>query len=258
MNTATLPLDPCLPRRLTETQMAQFHEVGYVLVKGLVHPDGIAAFREEVMEVVRARNLDNVYLGQSFEYLKGGVIDRWIHGGTLKAVVESILEGPSSLYLPFTAVKGPQQGRFTFHQDNQYTPCRGPARHIGLNVWTALVPMSVANGCLQLVPGSHLDGTRVSTASTDCPGHKMVTEEPTSWVDCVMEAGDAVIFDRLNVHGSGANVTNSPRVAYATQWHRHDTEALIDGTWDLLARRPAYPQSLAPVAALSNQKQRGE
>lgn len=253
-----LPLDPCRDLRLSAEQMAQFHTLGYVIVKSLVRPETIAAFRDEVLEVVRARNLDKAYLGQSWEYLAGGLVDRWIHGGNLKALVESLLEGPAGLYMPFTAVKGPQQGRFTFHQDNQYTPCRGPARHIGLNVWTALVPMSVANGCLQVVPESHLAGTRASTASTDCPGHKMVTEEPTSWVDCVMEAGDAVIFDRLNVHGSGENRTDSPRVAYAVQWHRNDTEAFSDGTWELLSRRPIYPAAQRPVATLTSDKQRGE
>ncbi len=258
MKPTTLPLDPCHDVRLTPEQMTQFHNQGYVIVKGLMRPEAIAAFRDETLAIVRARNLDNAYLGQSYEYLAGGVIDRWIHGGNLKALADSILEGPASLYLPFTAVKGPHQGRFTFHQDNQYTNCRGPARHIGLNVWTALVPMTVANGCLQIVPQSHLAGTRASTASPDCPGHKMVTEEPSAWIDCLMEAGDAVIFDRLNVHGSGENRTTDPRVAYAVQWHRHDTEAFIDGTWDLLTRRPAHPKALRPVAAITSEKQRGE
>ena len=42
----------------------------------------------------------------------------------------------------FTAVKGPGQGEFTFHQDGQYTPFDGP----GLNCWFALVPCTVQNG----------------------------------------------------------------------------------------------------------------
>jgi phytanoyl-CoA hydroxylase len=254
----SLPADPCRVRLPTGGELDDFHHQGFVILRGLVHAECVAALREEVLTVVRARNLDNLFLGQSHEYLADGLLNRWLHGGHLKRLVEAFLGGPSRLYLPFTAVKGPRQGRFTFHQDNQYTPCRGPAQHIGLNVWCALVPMSPANGCLQVVPGSHRDGILPMTDSTDCPGHRTVTREPTVWHDCVMEAGDVVVFDRNNVHGSGANTTAAPRVAYAAQWHRDDTEAFLNGSWALLKDRPAYPQALHPVAALGTTAQKGE
>lgn len=264
MHTATAPDvtasstidDPCQPRLPTPAELAEFHARGFVILRSVVKPEAVAVLRAEVLAVVRARNLDQTYLGQSGEYLAGSALDGWNNGGNLKALAEGFLGGPSRMYLPFTAVKGPRQGRFTFHQDNQYTTLRGPAQHIGLNVWCALVPMSVANGCLQVVPGSHLAGTRVAMDSVDCPGHRMITDEPASWVDCVMDAGDVVIFDRLNVHGSGINHTDQPRVAYAVQWHRDDTEAFFDGAWAKLSERPRYPTG--PVAALTNQKQRGE
>ena len=264
MNTATLIKttasstinDACQPRLPTPGELAEFHARGFVILRGVVKPTALTAMHDEVLDVVRARNLDQKYLGQSSEYLADGMLDAWNNGGHLQALAEAFLGGPSRLYLPFTAVKGPHQGRFTFHQDNQYTTLRGPTPHIALNIWCALVPMSIANGCLQVVPESHRAGTRVAMDSLACPGHRMITEEPSSWDDCVMEAGDVVIFDRLNVHGSRPNHTDQPRVAYAVQWHRLETEAFFDGTWAALVERPRF--ATGPVAALTATKQRGE
>ena len=83
------------------------------------------------------------------------------------------MEGPATLYLPFTAVKsGGGGGRFHFHQDNQYTRFDGP----GINIWIALSPMSPENGCLQVVPRSHLAGTLDSVENPDGDGHRTVAQ----------------------------------------------------------------------------------
>lgn len=248
--------DACLPRLATADERRAFDAEGVVILRGLVRGGAVAAMREEVLAVVRARNLADSFLGQSAEYLRGGALDAWINGGSLRRLAEDLLGAPSRVYLPFTAVKGPRQGRFTFHQDNQYTPHRGPGPHLGLNAWCALTPMRVENGCLQVVPRSHRDGILPMVESSECPGHRRLAREPESWTDCIMEPGDVAVFDRNNVHGSGANRTGAPRVAYAVQWHRDDTEAFFDGAWALLRDRPRF--ATGPVDRLTAEAGRGE
>jgi 2-oxoglutarate-dependent dioxygenase len=155
--------------------------------------------------------------------------------------------GVAALYLPFTAVNsGGGGGRFHFHQDNQYTRFDGP----GINLWFALSPMTVENGCLQVVPGSHFQGT-LPSFSPENDGHKAVTFEPNDFVPIVMQPGDCVAFSRLTVHGSGENTTNAPRVAYAVQFAREDVNYSTDQgqTWASLRENPRW--STGPVAQIS-------
>ncbi len=148
------------------------------------------------------------------------------------------MQGSATLYLPFTAVKnGGGGGKFHFHQDNQYTRFDGP----GINIWIALVEMSPANGCLQIAPSTHLDGTIDSVESEDKDGHRTVAVEPESFLPMRMMPGDAVAFTRLTLHGSGANNTDEPRIAYAIQYHRDDVHATRNGEdIGLLKENPVY------------------
>ncbi len=87
--------------------------------------------------------------------------------------------------------------------------------------------MTERNGCLRIVPRSHLEGTYESTESGDGDGHRRMKTDPSDSVPMIMQPGDCVAFSRLTVHGSGPNDTDQPRVAYAVQYHRNDVKA----TW---------------------------
>ena len=65
-----------------------------------------------------------------------------------------------------------------------------------------------------------------------------------------MRAGDAIAFSRLTLHGSGANETDEPRVAYAIQFHRDDVSATFDGETKLLKERPRWT-NIKPVAEIT-------
>jgi 2-oxoglutarate-dependent dioxygenase len=109
--------------------------------------------------------------------------------------------------------------------------------------------MSPENGCLQVVPRSHLSGTIDSVSSSDGDNHRMVAQEPDRFLPVRMRAGDAIAFSRLTIHGSGPNHTDEPRIAYAVQFHRNDTQAFFDDEWKLLTERPRFHHR--PLAELS-------
>ena len=109
--------------------------------------------------------------------------------------------------------------------------------------------MSPENGCLQVVPRSHLNGTIDSIENPDGDGHRTVAREPDRFLPVRMRPGDAIAFSRLTLHGSGPNFTDEPRLAYAVQFHRNDTTAFFDGESELLTERPRF--STRPVAELS-------
>ncbi|MDA3960233.1 MAG: phytanoyl-CoA dioxygenase family protein [Planctomycetota bacterium] len=239
--------------QLSTAERSSYHQQGYVILRDMIRAEILAAWRNETLAVIASRNMPDSFLAQTSEYLAGSVIDQVVNGPELAAVAQQVLKDEPQLYLPFSAVKGPHQGAFGFHQDNNYTYHDGAS----CNAWCALVPMTVANGCLRVVPGSNKGGTLAAVASEHA-GHREVASEPATWDDIVMNAGDICLFDRLTVHGSGPNTTDAPRIGYAvqytganTRWRDPDT-----GTMHRHADRTRF--SVGPVNALSTTAQLGE
>lgn len=85
-----------------------------------------------------------------------------------------------------------------------------------ITCWIALSEVTPANGCLQFVPGSHGEGI-----IPHVPAENTHPRVPDSKFDedelefAVMEPGDAVLFDPLVVHQSGANETDRRRLSSA-------------------------------------------
>ncbi|HYF49073.1 MAG TPA: phytanoyl-CoA dioxygenase family protein [Planctomycetota bacterium] len=229
----------------TEKEVTFYKEEGYLLIRDLISAQDAALLRRETMDIMAAIGLPMTALRQTTEYLEGSGLDSLINSPRLLALAAQLMGGPSTLYMPFTAVKsGGGGGRFHFHQDNNYTRFDGP----GINLWFALSPMTEENGCLQIAPKSHLKGTLESMASE--AGHRKVVNDPKTFTSILMNPGDCVAFSRLTVHGSCPNVTPEPRVAYAVQFHRNDVKARReDGSYVSLLEKPRW--KTGPVKAIA-------
>lgn len=247
------------PLRLTDAEVAFYKNEGYLVLPGLLPTDMAAALREEVYEVLAANGFSRERLGhasstadklrQCGQYLAGSLLDQLINGPEVRAIAARLIEGPAHMYLPFTAVKAAGGGgQFHFHQDNNYTqhePALG-----SINIWVAMVDMTPDNGCLLIVPRSHLQGQLASRNSDDGDAHQQLDVDPLTALPIRMRAGDAVAFTRLTVHGSGPNLTSEPRVAYALQYHRADVKWFDRATneWKLLVENPRW--ATPPVSRL--------
>ncbi len=243
--------------KLTDSEVQFYCNTGYLSLPGLISQGDAATLAEEVVAVMeglgikredlRRASTSKDKLRQSRQYLAGSLLERLVHSDGLLAIAARLMGGASTLYMPFTAVKsGGGGGRFHFHQDNQYTRFDGP----GINIWFALMEMKPENGCLQMAPASHLQGTLDSIESEDRDGHRTVAIEPEDFLPLRMMPGDAVAFSRLTLHGSGANSSDQPRLGYAVQFHRDDVRATRDGLdLGLLKENPRY--DLKPVDAIA-------
>lgn len=243
--TATAPrIDPVAPlSRLTDDQIKFYKEEGYLILPGMISPEEAAALYGEVMQIMEIIGLGTTKLKQSREYLPDSHLDAFVNSENLRGYASALMEGEASVYLPFTAVKsGGGGGEFHYHQDNQYTRFDGP----GINLWFGLMPMTEQNGCLKVVPRSHLNGT-LPSYSPENDGHKAVTFDPESFVPILMQPGDCVAFSRLTVHGSGPNTTPEHRVAYAVQYNRDDVNYSLDGGQTYAPLKGANRWSVGPV-----------
>lgn len=242
--------------KITENERRFYDAFGYLCLPGLINPSTAAGLADEVLAVMTGLGLSadalrratttKDKLRQSRQYLAGSGLERLVHSAELLDMAAQLMGGPSTLYMPFTAVKsGGGGGRFHFHQDNQYTRFDGP----GINIWFALMEMTPENGCLQMAPGTHLAGTYDPVESEDRDGHRTVAVEPEDFLPLRMMPGDAVAFTRLTLHGSGANHSDQPRLGYAVQFHRDDVGASRDGVdIGLLKANPRF--HIRPVDAI--------
>lgn len=232
--------------RVDDDSKRAYERDGYVIFRGALDAKTASAIEAEVVETMcLLGDTSQSKLKQTSRYLAGSAIDGLVNSYALEKAAASLMGGPSSLYLPFTAYKSASGGgRFHFHQDNNYTRFDGP----GINFWFALSPMTPENGCLQVVPGSHLHGTLDSIESPDKDGHRTVTFEPDDFVMVTMNPGDCIAFSRLTVHGSGANTTDRPRVGYAVQFYRDDVRAWRPGEPDYFLLKSRRREEIYPVA----------
>ena len=249
--------EPLRYATLDAKEIRFYEKYGYLGLAGLITRSSAAAMADEVQavmaglgvssEALRNATTSKDKLRQSRQYLRGSALESLVHSDALRCIAAQLMGGPSTLYMPFTAVKsGGGGGRFHFHQDNQYTRFDGP----GINIWFALVEVGPENGCLQIAPGTHLSGTLDSIESEDRDGHRTVAAEPDDFLPLRMMPGDAVAFTRLTLHGSGANSSDQPRLGYAVQFHRDDVRATRDGRdIGLLKQNPIH--NIAPVAEIS-------
>lgn len=232
------------PLVLDPAEVRFYKHEGYLVLPGFVDCGVLPALREEVFAALEAKGVSRAGLAkasseadklrQCNRYLAGSCLDRLINSEATLAVASQLIEGPAHRYLPFTAVKAAGGGgAFDFHQDNNYTnhdPAMG-----SINIWVALVDMTPENGCLQVVPRSHLGG-QLPSRKHETDNHRVLDVDEDTLVPIRMRAGDAIAFSRWTVHGSGRNETSEPRLAYALQYHRDDVKWLDKqtGTWKRL------------------------
>ena len=103
-----------------------------------------------------------------------------------------------------------------WHQDRWSHLDRDPL----ITVWTALDPATIANGCVQIIPGSHKHGL----LNPDHPSG-FVTEEQASEIlktatpiHLELEAGEAVLLHNWMLHSSDTNRTDRPRRAFSVSY----------------------------------------
>jgi hypothetical protein len=123
--------------------------------------------------------------------------------------------------LAFTSnfwIKRAGDGAFvTWHQDSAYF---GLEPHELCAAWIALTPSTRANGCMRVMPGSHLgpSHTHVETYHAKnllARGQRIDRLDDSKAVDLELQPGEFSLHHERTVHGSLANTSNTDRIGFA-------------------------------------------
>lgn len=230
---------------ITAEAKAQFDSHGYVVARGLFSPAETAQLREHFTQL---RESGQPYPGDDAgidigsrdplkryprmiqmhqwdddarHFLLDTRINEWLTG----LVEVAPLAVQTMLYFKPAGARGQ-----ALHQDNYYLRVQ-PGTCMA--AWLALDPCDEANGCMQIVAGSHTWPTLCSVKADTSASFTDVTvpiPAGTQAEPVVMEAGDMLFFNGQLVHGSFPN-TSPDRFRRALIAHYIHAEAEKVGAW---------------------------
>jgi hypothetical protein len=204
--------------RLSDAQLQQFREQGYVILGRVLSDSDLEDLRREEgrfranARVTEAQRSQTLFFSQVCPYSE---VVR--HVGTTGAHLDAMqqLIGPGVMlwYTQFvTKMPDGTSGKseFPWHQDNGYVSIE-PATNV--TVWIALDDVDTRNGCVWVDPKSHLKGLLPHKKKSADSWFLEIKVEGDG-VPAVLKAGEAVAFTGLTLHRSKLNHTDNPRRAF--------------------------------------------
>ena len=208
---------PHMPGRLAPELVAFYREHGYLAPFRALDGGETAAMRAslDAFEAARGFSAGDIHM-------KGHLCFPWSHALAARPEIVDPVEdliGPDILLFASKFwIKPPRSGRFvSWHQDSAYF---GLDPHALAAVWIALTDSDRANGCMRVIPGSHL-GTahwhRETPDDDNLLGRGQTIEglDESKAVDLELSEGEFSIHHERTVHGSLPNRTDGPRIGLA-------------------------------------------
>jgi len=140
----------------------------------------------------------------------------------LQRALDQLLGRGRLLFQDMALIKPPRIGSAKpWHQDAAYFRVSDPGLIVG--VWIALDAARRENGCMEVVPGSHLDGPAVHLPHADMNRCEIRADRLrlADRVAIELDPGDALIFHALLHHYTAPNRSDLRR--RAVQFHFHQT-----------------------------------
>jgi len=227
------------PVTLTQEQIAHFDQQGFLILRvdehKLVEPKEVQLWTSEVRNLPRENGkwmpYDEVTASgdrqlmrtENFADYHPG-FSQLLHGDGLRSILKQVTRDDMLLFKDKINYKLAGGNGFQAHLDAPAYDHIGEIEHTTANL--AVDPATIANGCVEVVPGSHkmkvelAEGGRISAK----------WEAEHQWVPVELAPGDLLIFGSHLAHRSAANHTSNPRSSIYATYHN-----VSDGT-DLRSR----------------------
>jgi phytanoyl-CoA hydroxylase len=232
---------PGYVEQLSEADRAFYREQGYLAMDGLFTAEEVESYMAALADVIHGRvdKDKKLYIQEEPYYKEGGADERAEDNLELRVrkvfyfvqieprlasasshprlmtLLDQLIEPEHRMIQDMALLKPPFHGsEKPWHQDTAYfdwTPLGGI-----VGVWIALDEATVENGCMQVIPGTHLLGPTPHYHLRDC---QIVDErvKVESAVVVPLKPGGALFFSGLIHHGTPPNVSGDRR--RALQFH---------------------------------------
>ena len=214
------PADTDAPLRLTIARIDAYNRLGYLFPLPVLNDDELAFHRRLFESMLETHSPDDGFAINGYFRTYGGAYDLVNHP-LLLDYAQDLLGEDLICHGAHYICKLPHNDKvLTWHQDGTLWPFT-PSRSVTL--WVALDDSDVDNGCMKVLPGSHLLGGVEHVDShvdpTDVNGNKIADELIScEAVDVELKAGEASAHSDLLIHGSRPNESDRRRCGVAVSY----------------------------------------
>ena len=214
---------------ISQEQIDFYRENGFVIIENFLNDDELASWREAVNEAVQKRNgnklpdrakvygegddKDADYYDNVFDQL----LNLWMDNDKMRKIMfderigkmAATLAGVDGIRIwhDQALIKRPWANPTSFHLDTPYWSFNDRK---ALSIWVALDDVTLENGCLFFIPGSHKKtelslagiGKNIGDIFKQYPGLKS-----SNAFAATMKAGSCSFHNGLTIHGAHANMT---------------------------------------------------
>lgn len=211
---------------LTNAQLAEYDQQGYVLVPGVLDAAEVARIDGEI-DAMLATGSNNGPAGWIYELHRqeSQLCTDVARDERILALVRGVVFPGIALHSSKLVAKMPQSDDFChWHQDESYyfdgsePDMRSDVR---MSIWVGLQDADEDNGCLWVVPGSHRAGIEAYEEVGDGHCRRRIMRADYANEHAIplrVKAGDAVLFSAFLWHQSRGNHTDHVRRAFIVSY----------------------------------------
>jgi ectoine hydroxylase-related dioxygenase (phytanoyl-CoA dioxygenase family) len=216
--------------RLSAQEIAHYGSQGYVIPQFRLPPGRVAQMREALDALirdnpgVRPEKLVSAHVeGDNGEGVRGSrqFLDLAMDPEIVE-LVSGVIGEDVILWGCHVFCKPPAEGFETpWHQDGHYWPIRPLAN---CTVWVALEESTVENGCLRVIPRSHVGQVlhpHLHEDRTDLTLNQRMADgtfDEATVVDLELQPGQMSLHDVYMIHGAKANTSTKRRTGVALRY----------------------------------------
>jgi non-haem Fe2+, alpha-ketoglutarate-dependent halogenase len=208
--------------RLSQAQIRQYHDQGYLAPIGVLSPERAAHYRRRLEAAETANGGPFQGAMKQKPHLLFTWLDDLVREPAVLDAVEGVI-GPNILCWAsgFFTKEAHDPSYVSWHQDLTYWGLE-PADIV--TAWVALSPSTPEGGCMRVVPGSHKQDVLPHTETFAehnllSRGQEIQVEvDEREAVDLVLQPGEMSLHHVKLIHGSGANRADDRRIGFAIRY----------------------------------------
>ncbi|MGW3897977.1 phytanoyl-CoA dioxygenase family protein [Micromonospora profundi] len=146
-------------RGLDPEQVAAFRTDGYVIGDGLLKPDAFLALKNHFERKLAALPEGERPEDMDVPHFTDPELFRWLFDPDVLDVVESVLGPDIALFTSHFFCKPAGDGKSVpWHTDGYFWREMIEPAGQAMTIWLAIDPSTLENGCMKVIPGSHVSG----------------------------------------------------------------------------------------------------
>ena len=224
------PVENSTPHVLTNDQLRQYNDLGYIFPIDIYNQEEIAAHRTAFDDLM-TRAVEKGWTSYSINGWHRHCAEIWdlVNEPRIVDCVQDLLGEDLICWGTHYFAKMPGDGkRVSWHQDASYWPLT-PSKTV--TVWLAIDDADAENGAMQLVPGSHLQG-QIDFEKSSADEQNVLNQtvrDPLSYgsepVTVELKAGQMSLHTDLLLHGSDVNASSRRRCGLTMRFVPPDVRA---------------------------------